>query len=103
MSEKNTLAGQLVEEETLITLGELCRLCTVETAEVITMVIEGILEPSGQRLGVESAHDWQFHVSSVRRVHTVVHLQRDLGVNLAGAALALELLDKIAALKAGRR
>jgi hypothetical protein len=29
----------------------------------------------------------------------VVHLQRDLGVNLPGAALALELLDRIAELK----
>jgi hypothetical protein len=28
-----------------------------------------------------------------------VHLQRDLGVNLAGAALALELLDRIAELE----
>ena len=62
----------------------------------------GILEPSGDRPAVESAEDWEFHVSSVRRVRTVVHLQRDLGVNLAGAALALELLDQIAALKARR-
>jgi chaperone modulatory protein CbpM len=31
----------------------------------------------------------------VRRVRTVVRLQRDLGVNLPGAALALELLERI--------
>jgi len=35
----------------------------------------------------------------VKRVRTAVHLQRDLGVNLAGAALALELLDRIAELE----
>jgi chaperone modulatory protein CbpM len=32
-----------------------------------------------------------------------VHLQRDLGVNLAGAALALELLDRIEHLRAQLR
>ena len=37
----------------------------------------------------------QFPYSSVRRTRTVIHLQRDLGVNLAGAALGLELLDSI--------
>jgi chaperone modulatory protein CbpM len=32
-------------------------------------------------------------------VRTVRRLQRDLGVNLPGAALALELLDRIAELE----
>jgi chaperone modulatory protein CbpM len=32
-----------------------------------------------------------------------VHLQRDLGLNLAGAALALELLDQIENLRAQLR
>jgi chaperone modulatory protein CbpM len=36
-----------------------------------------------------------------RRVRTVVRLQRDLGVNLPGAALALELLDRIDELQRG--
>jgi chaperone modulatory protein CbpM len=100
MAENKILAGQLVEEQTVITLVELCRKCIVETTEVITMVEEGILEPAGARPAVKSIDDWRFHISCVRRVRTVVHLRRDLGVNLPGAALALELLDKIAELKA---
>jgi chaperone modulatory protein CbpM len=48
------------------------------------------------------APKWHFHISSVRRVRTTVHLQRDLGVNLPGAALALELLDRIAELQKAR-
>ncbi len=43
---------------------------------------------------------WRFPGVSVRRVRTVVRLQRDLGVNVAGAALAIELLDEINALRA---
>ena len=98
MTSNKTLRGQLVEEETVITLAELCRNCTVKTEEIIVMVEEGILDPHGERLEPAAA-EWQFHVSSVKRVRTVVHLQRDLGINLPGAALALELLDQIAALK----
>ena len=94
-----TLRGQLIEEDTLITLQELCRNCTIKTKEIIIMVEEGILEPQGERLQPAAAAEWQFHISSVKRVKTVVHLQRDLGVNLPGAALALELLDRIAELK----
>jgi chaperone modulatory protein CbpM len=95
MAESNTLRGQLIEEETLITLDELCRNCTIATEEVITLVHEGILDPADDSPGPAAVGAWQFHISSVRRVRTVVRLQRDLGVNLPGAALALELLDRI--------
>ena len=98
MTSNETLRGQLVEEETVITLEELCRNCTAKTEEIIVMVEEGILDPHGGRLE-SAAAQWQFHVSSVKRVKVAVHLQRDLGVNLQGAALALELLDRIAELK----
>jgi chaperone modulatory protein CbpM len=95
MTEQSTLRGQLVEEETLITLDELCRHCTIESEEVVTLVREGILDPVDDSLDWQRAGRWQFHITSVRRVRTVVRLQRDLGVNLPGAALALELMDRI--------
>jgi len=99
MTRYETLRGQLIDDETLITVGELCRHCTVKVEEVITLVEEGILDPSDGVVRAEQADGWQFHISSVKRVRTAVHLQRDLGVNLAGAALALELLDRIAELE----
>jgi len=99
MTRNITLRGQLVEEKTVITLEELCRHCTVKIEEIMIMVEEGILDPQVERLEPAAAAEWHFHISSVKRVRTVVHLQRDLGVNLPGAALALELLDRIAELK----
>jgi len=99
MTERKALRGQLIEEETLITLDELCQHCTVETDEVITLVREGILDPADDAVDWQRAGRWQFHISSVQRVRTVVRLQRDLGVNLPGAALALELMDRIEELK----
>ncbi len=84
------LTGQVLDDRDVVTLSELCRSCTVETETVIMLVDEGIIEPVGER-----TEQWRFSVGSLRRVKTVIHLQRDLGVNLAGAALALELLDRI--------
>jgi chaperone modulatory protein CbpM len=90
----NVLVGQVLEDSYMVTLDELCRSCMVETETVTLLVGEGILEPKGVDI-----EQWQFSIGSLRRVKTVIHLQRDLGVNLAGAALALELLDQIAELK----
>ena len=96
-SERNSegiLRGEVLGENDLVSLADLCRSCTVETQTVTTLVSEGILDPKGPDM-----EHWRFTVSSLKRVKTVIHLQRDLGVNLAGAALALELLDRIAELE----
>ena len=92
MTEKKTdfLSGEVVDDTMEITIVELCRSCAVETALVEAMIDEGILEPVGKR-----GNDWCFSYISVKRTRTVVRLQRDLGVNLAGAALAIELLERI--------
>jgi len=88
------LVGQVLDENDLVTLADLCRSCTVETQTITTLVAEGILDPMGR-----DVEHWRFSVGSLRRVKTVIHLQRDLGINLAGAALALDLLDRIAELE----
>ena len=88
------LTGEVLEESDLVSLAELCRSCTVETQTITTLVTEGILDPAG-----EDVEHWRFTIGSLRRVKTVIHLQRDLGVNLAGAALAMDLLDRIAELE----
>ncbi|MDX2416506.1 MAG: chaperone modulator CbpM [Xanthomonadales bacterium] len=96
-SERNgekILVGEVLEENYLVSLADLCRSCTVESQTITTLVAEGILSPMG-----EDVEHWRFTVSSLRRVKTVIHLQRDLGVNVAGAALALDLLDRIAELE----
>lgn len=59
------------------------------------MVHEGLLRPLGER-----PDQWQFSGAQIRRARRAVRLQRDLELNLAGAALALDLLDQIDALHA---
>lgn len=92
------LSGDLIEQDVEFTADELCRSCRLEFDHVVALVQEGVLDP----LGVDRTH-WRFKVSSIRRVRTAMRLQRDLGVNLAGAALALELLERIAELEGRRR
>jgi len=89
------LSGQIIEDETRVTLRQLCDVCAVRAEYIIELVDEGFIEPSG----VEKSH-WCFSGVSIRRVQRAKRLQRDLGVNLAGAALALELLDEIEQLRA---
>ena len=89
------LSGELLDEGTEITLVHLCRSCSVQAEIVEAMVEQGILEPAGKR-----GHHWCFPASSIQRIRIALRLQRDLDVNLAGAALALELLERIEELNA---
>ena len=101
MSDQNhdIVSGTILEEEGDVTLYELCEACAVRAETVEAMIEEGILTPSG---GARHTR-WRFSRSTVIRVRTVLRMQRDLHVNLAGAALALDLLDRIAELNARLR
>ncbi len=88
----------VVEEEIQFTLADLCRVCRTEHAQLIALVDEGVLEPSGS-----GPEDWLFSGPSLRRARIALRLARDLELSLAGAALVLELLDEIEALQARLR
>ncbi len=89
------LQGVVVEEEIHLTLVELCQACSAEEEHVTAWVFEGVLEPVG-----ESPQDWRFGGESLRRARLALRLSRDLEINPPGVALALDLLDEIAALRA---
>jgi len=87
--------GAIVEEELPLTLAELCQACCASEEHVTAWVFEGVLEPAG-----EAPQDWRFTGPSLRRARLALWLTRDLEVNPSGVALALDLLDEIAALQA---
>lgn len=82
--------GTVLDDEERLSLAQLCRLCRLQQEAIVEMVEEGILEPEGER-----PTDWRFPGTCVTHVRIVVRLQRDLGVNLAGAAVVLDLLERI--------
>ncbi len=88
--EQSTLSVELIDEQATFTLAELCHCFGVEAEVIEELVEQGILEPAGRQ-----GRHWCFPSSSLRRTRITLHLQRDLGVNLAGAALALDLLERI--------
>jgi len=92
----------VVLDEEEITLAELTRTCRVHAEWVVELVDEGVIEPRGLREGA-STPQWRFSATSIVRVEKARRLQRDLGVNLPGVALALELLDRIDSLEARLR
>jgi len=83
------LSGEIVEEQVELTLADLCRVSGLPVEEITVMVEEGIIDP------VSGARQWRFHGACLRRVRRAVCLRRDLGVNWAGAALALDLMDEL--------
>jgi chaperone modulatory protein CbpM len=90
-SEKSKqMVGELLEDEAELSLEQLCRACELTPEDVVKMVNEGILDPLGPRPAV-----WRFQVVSLRRVRVTRTLQRELGVNTPGAALALDLLEEL--------
>ncbi|MCY6379444.1 chaperone modulator CbpM [Hoeflea prorocentri] len=72
-----------------VSLAELCRSCGVRAEWVVELVDEGILDPAGQ-----APAGWRFSAISITRVRTAWRLYHDLGVNKAGIAVALNLIDE---------
>ncbi|MDP1774795.1 MAG: chaperone modulator CbpM [Methylobacter sp.] len=81
--------GTVIEDDSL-TLEQLCHACGVHTDWVISLVEESIIEPQGEEIQV-----WRFSGDSLVRVRSALRLHRDLGVNLAGIALALDLMEEL--------
>ena len=89
-----TITGIIVEDSTEFTLGELSRACGMPAEWILALVEEGVIEP----VGSDQTH-WHFPGHCLRRVRIAQRLQSDLGVNLAGTALALELLEEVETLR----
>jgi chaperone modulatory protein CbpM len=88
----------ILDEAHEITLADLTRSCHVHAEWVMELIEEGVLEPVQP-----GGPQWRFKATSVVRVEKARRLQRDLGVNLPGIALALQLLERIDALEARLR
>lgn len=87
--------GVLLEEEVQFTLVELSRACRADVEQVVLLVDEGVLVPSG-----DAPQRWRFEGATLRRARAVLRLTRELELSASGAALVLDLLDEIRELEA---
>ena len=89
------ISGSILEEEPTMNLDELCECCQVTTDIVLRFIEYGVINPSEG----DSPKHWRFQQSVQIRTDKALRLKQDLGINVSGLALTLELLDEIAELK----
>jgi len=87
-----TATGQTepLDDSAPCSLRELCVTFVIEESVVIEMVDIGVLIPLG-----DDPHSWKFGAGALLRLQRARRLQRDLEINLAGVAVALDLLDEL--------
>jgi chaperone modulatory protein CbpM len=83
--------GCILEEESSLTLAELCQTCQAPAETIIRLIDYGVITPCKGT----TSREWRFHRNALVRTDKALRIKRDLGVNLAGTALVLELLDEI--------
>ncbi|MEM8800929.1 MAG: chaperone modulator CbpM [Pseudomonadota bacterium] len=72
-----------------LSVADLCRVCCVDRSIIVSLVEFGVLTPKGK-----SEADWAFDQVAIQRAVRACRLGRDLGVNTAGIALVLDLLEE---------
>jgi chaperone modulatory protein CbpM len=84
----------IFEEYAVLSIRDLSRMCAVDERHIVELVQEGVLEV------VDPDHpEWRFTGAALRRARLALRLERDLEINLAGIALALELLEELQQLR----
>lgn len=90
--------GEYWDENRALDLHEVCRIIHVEEDWMVELVHYGIVEPEGR-----SRSDWRFRLRTLSRIRCAARLQHDLGVNLAGIGVVLDLLDEMDRLRRALR
>jgi chaperone modulatory protein CbpM len=92
------ICALLVDDSVQFSLAELCAACRVSEEQLVEIVAEGVVEPVGGE-----REQWRFSGVALTRIQRVMRLQQEFGVNLPGAALALELLEEVERLRRAQR
>lgn len=77
-----------------ISLRRVCRLSGTRPAWVAELVAQGVVEVRGR-----TPAQWHFDEEALGRLLRARRLERDLGLNAAGIALALELTEEVQRLR----
>ena len=88
------MSPDIFDEQAVLSVDELSRLCKVDSTYIVELVEEGVLNV----IHMETT-EWRFSGAALRRARIALRLQRDLELNLPGVALALELLEEIQELR----
>ncbi len=87
------LPGSIFDESAILSIEDLSRMCAVDERHILEFVEEGVLSV------VNVSSEWRFTGDALRRARLALRLERDLELNLAGVALAVELIEELARLR----
>ena len=80
--------ARVLSEADWIAASEICQLCRLDLDAVLELAALGVMSSRERAPG-----EWQVPATALPRLRVVGRLMRDLGVNVSGAALAVQLLE----------
>ena len=88
MMNQTVVAGVLMDENTTISFVEVCEKCNISEEMLLDMMEHGLFP---------SSHSKATYVDqpTLNRIQSACRLQQDLGINLAGVVLVMELRDEL--------
>jgi chaperone modulatory protein CbpM len=93
-SEQSDSLPGIFEEYAILSVHDLSRICAVDEHHIVELVHEGVLNVVDA-----DSPEWRFTGAALRRARLALRLERELEINLAGVALALELMEEIEQLR----
>lgn len=90
MSQNNLVIGVLIEESETITYTEVCQKYNIPEKLLVEMMEQGLFSNQSTRL-----NELQLNQKELHKIESAFRLHRDLGINLPGVVLAIELLERI--------
>lgn len=90
MKQNNILIGVLIEDSETISYTEVCHKYNIPKELLTEMMEYGLF--SNQSAQIEQL---KLNPKELKRIESAFRLHRDLGINLPGVVLAIELLEKI--------
>src|SRR5471032_2522151 len=85
---RTTFEPQVSADGEWLSVTQVCRASQIDFEVVIELAEFGLVSPRGN-----APQEWQVSARELARLRTAARLMRDLGVNVTGAALAVELLE----------
>jgi chaperone modulatory protein CbpM len=87
---KEILVGVLIEDSTTISYTEVCRKYSIPQKLLAEMMEHGLFSNKSTQI-----EQLTLNQKELKRIESAFRLHHDLGINLPGVVLALELLEKI--------
>lgn len=90
MADQTIIAGVLMDEDSTISFVEVCQKCNISEEMLLDMIEHGLFSSSPPRNKISDVDQRTFI-----RIQSACRLQQDLGINVPGVVLVMELLEEL--------